>query len=134
MGITRNGPVMNMDTQQPILMPHPSQRLTRSKLHRLLTVHKIRHNPGGTLDELYNVMLMNNIQLEIVPPGVLSKPPIPVLIKRPEPSDPRIMANDGWPRSVFTLRKICKERNIPVTKKHTRESLIKLLKGDGYGQ
>lgn len=134
MGITRSGPVMNFDTQQPVYMPPSSQRLTRSKLHRLLTINNVKHNPGGTLEELYNVMVLNNVQLQIVPPGIIGKPQTSGLQKRPEPTDPRIMADDGWPRSVFTLRKICKERGITVTKKHTRNALIKILKGDGYGQ
>ena len=52
MGITRNSPVHNMDTNQPLAMFLPSKRFTRAQAHRLLKTNNVPHDPSAPMQHL----------------------------------------------------------------------------------
>lgn len=142
MGITRQGPVKNMDTDQELVMLPPNQRMTRSSLHRLLLINDIEHDASGPFNDLYNTVMRHGIDPIPPKPGPLTSTKGEAIgrtggdvidnvtyIPKPDPK----LHEDGFPRSVFSLRKMCRDRKIPCTQKDTRimlvDKLIRYLSG-----
>lgn len=128
MAITRHGPVINMDTDQPL---NTGQKATRILLHRMLRAHGISHDASGPRQELLDICRRNNVQgfpdvPREAPPA--RKPAEPVAI----PDESR------FPRNVIQLRKLCKERGLKWARTDKREDLIAKIQADiaehGYGK
>lgn len=131
------GPVLNLDSNQEFKLS-PNNRLpTRGQLHRILKANNISHDVNWGYQVLYNLLVQHGLNFQFVPPGVIQPPKT----KEEEISDlekklselkgdkPRVeMMKDGWPRSVFVLRKWCRDRKIPCTNKDKRDELIEKLK------
>lgn len=96
MPITRQGPVMNMDTEQELVFVAPNQRFTRAQAHRLLKHHGIDHNPGWGMKELMYALEVNDIQPAFIPPGSMIKPEKVI----------------NLPNNVPKLRALCKQAGI----------------------
>ena len=138
MPITRNGPVMNMDTDTPLIMRQPNQRFTRSTAHRILKAAGIKHDAGGAMEYLLYLIQMNNLQYTPPPPGPILKPVKQATeeFKEEMKKEGKILdlAPDGYPVRVFTLRKLCKERKILFKMTDKRIELIQKLENHKHGQ
>ena len=124
-------------------MRPPTQRFTRGQMHRVLKFHGIDHDVNWGAEALYNLIIRHGINTNIQP-GVLEQPkskadeiaelkrrlaelegsnviPIKASKKKPE------VMKDGWPRSVFVLRKMCREQGVPCQNTDKRHELIAKL-------
>lgn len=133
----RQDPVKNLDTDENLHMYGPTDRITRGQIHRLLNVHEIEHDPKGTMDYLMQLVRMHNIPLSGIPKagllravdgGILNPTGgTPTELKpRPKPL-PEGYKEDGYPKSVFSLRKMCKDNGIKTNNKSTRKWCIEQL-------
>lgn len=122
MPITRHGPVINFDTEKPLIMRAPNQRFTRSQARRLLKSHGIKSDPNSSMDHLYYLMSMHNIQPQMVPPGKMGKDEI---------KKPKLVVNNEFPNNVPKLRKMCKEKGVKFKREDKKETLIQRLREHG---
>lgn len=116
MPITRNGPVLNMDTEQPLVFSDPKKRFTRCQASRLLKYHEIKHDPSLPLNELMMIISMNNITPAFVPPGKMKT------------DEPKIIE---FPNNVPKLRKMCKNLGIQYKMTDKKVDLIRKLQEHG---
>ena len=155
-GITRVGAIKNMDTDEELPINSP-RNMNRSMLHRILKKHNINHDVNWGFETLVNLIVMNDIPFLPIPPGEMeAKEEIvesndtqsmqeqidqltrqlknltqPVAEAKPEPKKKEkevVMMADGFPKSVFVVRKWCRDRNIPTNNTDTRKALIDRLK------
>lgn len=125
MGIVRHDPVKNLDTEQ-ILDMRP-QRVTRSTLHRILKRYGVAHDPRGTLKMMQDLMELNNIPFDPVPPGPVTDLNGNIIDFDPKPDLPKPIhdwAEDGWPKHIGKVKKMCKERGIKFSRDAKREDLV----------
>lgn len=124
MGIVRNDPVMNLDTRQPLNMLPPTQRVTRSTLHRLLRMHRIQHSPGVSKEEAINLLYTNQIPFSPPPPGrVVDMSGKPV----DEVKKPLEFSADGFPKHIGKLKKLCKDNGLKFPRNASRDDLVQML-------
>jgi len=128
MPITRQSPVMDMDTNQPLNM---GPRASRLLLHRMLRAHGITHDVADTRDALLAICQRNNVQgfpavpRETAQASARATEPVPV----PDAQH--------FPRNVVHLRKLCKERGLKWERTDKRDDLVARIQADivekGYG-
>lgn len=149
MGIVREEPVKNMDTDEPLRMPPPDKRVTRALLHRTLKKAGIKHDAGGSLQDMLDVMRLNNVPFDPPTPGPLEDNVIDIaeeediqaqierlqerLNNKKAPEKTIILAKDGFPQNMGQLKGLCKKRGIPIGQKDTRDILVGKLRGH-HGQ
>ncbi len=130
------------------------QKFTRSMAHRCLNKANVDHDVNCGLEVLLNTMQAHNVPFEFLPPG--NKEPkknkiqsektsmaelleqikalnekVAELSKEPVDNNPQVRrSQDGWPTSVFVLRKMCREKGIPTNNKSTRKECIEKLNGE----
>ena len=127
-------------------MRQPNQRFTRGQMHRVLKANDVEHDVNWGAEALYNLIIQHGLNKPIEP-GIIEEKEDEITalkkriaelegknnvvpIRKEEVKKPELM-KDGWPRSVFVLRKWCRDRNIPCTNKDKRIELIaKLKNGD----
>lgn len=130
MGIVRHDPVKNLDTEQ-ILNIDQRQRVTRSTLHRILKKYGIKHDARSSLNMMLDILNMNNIPFDVVPPGPVTDTNGNIIDF--EPKDPihnplLDFAEDGFPKHIGKIKKMCKDRGIKFTNKgSTRKDLVEKL-------
>lgn len=126
MGITRNGPVHNMDTNQPLVMMLPSKRFTRAQAHRLLKTNNVPHDPSAPMQHLLYLMGMNNINPSMIPPGRL-----PEDNTEKESKKPVLTLVSSLPNNVPKLRAICKEKKVMFKLTDKKSELLERLRQAG---
>lgn len=122
MAITRHSAVVNMDTLQPLDTANGS-RVSRGTLHRWLRAHGIPHDAGATREEMVLMARRHNIS---GPPAVVQAPQPAQQSPPAQEAAPLHQPPDvsRFPKGVFQLRKMCKDRGIPWTKTDKRDALI----------
>lgn len=135
MGITRNGPVHNMDSNQPLYMLPSDKRFTRAQAHRLLKANNIQHDPAAPMKQLEYLMDMNNIRPALIPPGKLpgEEKHEPKTVETTETNRKPVLAlvKTDLPNNVPKLRAICKERKIPFKRTDKKEELMSRIRDAG---
>ncbi len=156
--ITRVGPVKNMDTEEILDIGSKMTRsmlhriLNKNNIHHdvnwgfealvnLMLINNIpfqpvepgnkepaqetSETPGTlTLEDIQKQMLVLHNMMAALTPKEHKKPELTVVPEVKEIA----MAKDGHPKSVWVLRKLCREKGIPTNKKDTRLILIEKLK------
>ena len=132
MGITRNGPVLNMDTELPLRLLQPDKRFTRAQAHRLLKHNNVIHDPGAPLEQLFYLIGLNNINPVFVPPGSMNKPENKEPEKQPENKPVlTIVKSDDLPNNVPKLRALCKSKKIMFKLNDKKDELLQKLREHG---
>jgi len=140
MPITRNGPVMNMDSNQPLRMLSSNQRFTRAQAHRLLKMNNIKHDHSASMEHLLYLIQMHNITPVFIEPGKLGgkDEQIPEVEKAPKPVKevPKLALVEGskaseeaLPNNVPKLRRMCKDRKIMFKLTDKKIELMNKLRG-----
>lgn len=125
MGITRNGPVLNMDNNEPLRLLGPTQRFTRAQAHRLLKMNNIKHDQSAPMDHLLYLIQMNNLPIMIPPAGRIFKeePPREYKVE----TKLTLVSNNGLPNNVPKLRALCKEKGIKFKLTDNKETLYQRI-------
>jgi hypothetical protein len=110
MGIIRNDPVMNMDTNEPLRFIPPDKRFTRAQAHRLLKANDVPHNVSAPLEELLYLIEIKQIHPQLVPPGKMESEIV------------------EYPNNVPKLRALCKAQGIKFKNTDKMEDLKKRLR------
>lgn len=123
MGIVRNDPFKNLDTDQPL---DPSRHVTRSTLHRILKRYGIQHDPRLPARGMMDLMEINNIPFDPPPPGPVTDPQGKI-VDISEPKQTVDWAQDGYPKHIGKVKKMCTERKIKFRRNAKRATLVKKL-------
>ena len=127
MGITRNGPVHNMDTNQPLVMMLPNKRFTRAQAHRLLKTNNVPHDPSAPMQHLLYLMGMNSINPSMIPPGKLPEDNA----EKESSKKPILTLVSSLPNNVPKLRAICKDKKVMFKLTDKKSELLERLRQAG---